>query len=176
MLASLRQNRKKSKNHCNWWWVIWMIWNIQLYLYVNCFHLFEFSWFVCQNLWQNLRIIILKIFLTGKKFRELKIIRIFAVNPFSIPWCIKIFQGKSLKFLFAKVSARKVYSFCKPSKFNNMWNQKEKTTERLIERHLIVKFRIYFTYCSGASIVDFEQVNASCVKNQISNQYYFQHL
>ena len=117
-----------------------------------------------------------KDFFSRKKLCELKIIRIFAVNPFSIPWCIKIFQGKSLKFLFAKVSARKVYSFCKPSKFNNMWNQKEKTTERLIERHLIVKFRIYFTYCSGASIVDFEQVNASCVKNQISNQYYFQHL
>ena len=142
------------------------------YLYVNCFHLFEFSWFVCQNL----RIIILKIFLAGKKLCEFKIIRIFAVNPFLIPWYIKIFRGKSRKFMFAKVSARKVYSFCKPSKFNNMWNQKEKTTERLIERHLIVKFRIYFTYCSGASIVDFEQVNASCVKNQISNQYYFQHL
>lgn len=136
--------------------MIWMIWNIQLYLYANCFHLFEVSWFVCQNLWQNLRIIILKIFLTGKKFRELKIIRIFAVNPISIPWCIKIFQGKSRKFLFAKVSARKVYSFCKPSKFNKMWNQKEKTTEWLYWTASYCRFRIYFTYCSGASMVDFE--------------------
>ena len=151
--------------------MIWMIWNVQLSLR----KLFPFVriQLICVSKPQDNHS---KDFFSRKKLCELKIIRIFAVNPFSIPWCIKIFQGKSLKFLFAKVSARKVYSFCKPSKFNNMWNQKEKTTERLIERHLIVKFRIYFTYCSGASIVDFEQVNASCVKNQISNQYYFQHL
>ena len=151
--------------------MIWMIWNVQLSLR----KLFPFVriQLICVSKPQDNHS---KDFFSRKKLCELRIIRIFAVNPFLIPWCIKIFRGKSRKFMFAKVSARKVYSFCKPSKFNNMWIQKEKKTERLIERHLIVKFRIYFTYCSGASIVDFEQVNASCVKNQISNQYYFQHL
>ena len=147
--------------------MIWMIWNVQLSLR----KLFPFVriQLICVSKPQDNH---------SKDFfsRKNRIFAIFAVNPFLIPWCIKIFRGKSRKFMFAKVSARKVYSFCKPSKFNNMWIQKEKKTERLIERHLIVKFRIYFTYCSGVSIVDFEQVNASCVKNQISNQYYFQHL
>ena len=56
--------------------------NMQLYLYVNYFHLLEFTWLVFQNVWESAGLMILEINLAGKKSRKLKIICIFTVEDF----------------------------------------------------------------------------------------------
>ena len=82
--------------------MIWMIWNVQLSLR----KLFPFVriQLICVSKPQDNHS---KDFFSRKKLCELKIIRIFAVNPFLIPWCIKTFEENpgslcSLKFLLVK--------------------------------------------------------------------------